>query len=77
MYDVPPPHSMVEKDSRYLKNGLGTRTTTYWLPNTWEYLIVLLNTLAPEDAHYILTVCRTYRGGYDAPRAKSYMLAYH
>ena len=47
---------MLEEDSRYSRNALGTQTATYWLPNTWEYLIALLNTLAPEDAHYVLTV---------------------
>jgi hypothetical protein len=53
---------MHEEDSRYPRNALGTRTATYWLPNTWEYLIPLLNTSAPEDAHYVLTVRRTYGG---------------
>jgi len=62
MYGVPPPHSMLEEDSRYLRNALGTLMATYWLPNTCEYLIALLNTSAPEDAHYVLTVRRTYRG---------------
>jgi hypothetical protein len=61
--------AMLEEDSRYLRNALGTQTATYWLPNTWEYLIALLNTSAPEDAHYVLTVHRTYRGYYDVPRA--------
>jgi hypothetical protein len=69
MYGVPPPHSILEEDSHYLRNALGTRTVTYWLPNTWEYLIVLLNTSAPEDAHYVLTVRRTYRGDCNVPRA--------
>jgi hypothetical protein len=77
MYDVPSPHLMLEENSHYPRNALGTRTATYWLPNTWEYLIALLNTLASEDAHYVLTVRRTYRGDCDVPRAWSYMLAYH
>ena len=68
---------MLEEDSRYLRNALGTLMATYWLPNTCEYLIALLNTSAPEDAHYVLTVRRTYRGDCDIPRALSYMLAYH
>jgi hypothetical protein len=42
MYSVPMPHSMLEEDSRYPKNALGTRTATYWLPKTWEYLLALL-----------------------------------
>ena len=54
MYGVPPPHSMLEEDSRYPRNALGTGTATYWLPNTREYLITLLNTSAPEDAHWYL-----------------------
>jgi hypothetical protein len=53
MYGVTPPHSILE-DSRYLRNALGTRTTTYWIPNTWEYLSALLRTSAPEDAHRYL-----------------------
>jgi len=53
---------MLEEDSRYPRNALGTRTATYWLSNTWKYLAVLLNTPAPEDAHYVLTVRKTYRG---------------
>jgi hypothetical protein len=69
MYDEPLLHSMLEEDSRYLRNALGTRTTTYWLPNAWEYLVALLETLAPEDAHYVLTVRKTYRGDCDVPRA--------
>ena len=69
MYGVPPPHSMLEEDSCNLRNTLGTRTTTYWLPNTWEYLLALLETSAPEDAHYVLAVRKTYRGDYDVPRA--------
>jgi hypothetical protein len=60
---------MLEEDSRYLRNALGTRTTTYWLPNIWEYLAALLNTLAPEDAHYVLTIRRTYREDCDVLRA--------
>jgi hypothetical protein len=61
MYGVPPPHSMLEEDSRYPRNALGTQTATYWLPNTWEYLIALLKASAPEYAHCVLIVCRTYR----------------
>ena len=34
MYSIPPPHSMLEEDSRYPRNALGTRTVTYWLLNT-------------------------------------------
>jgi hypothetical protein len=60
---------MLEEDSRYPRNALGTRTATYWLPYAWKYLAALLETLAPEDAHYVLTVCRTYRGDCDVPRA--------
>ena len=60
---------MLEEDSRYPKNALGTRMATYWLPNTWEYHATLLNTWAPEDAHYVLTVRRTYRGDRDIPSA--------
>jgi hypothetical protein len=62
MYGVPPLHSMLEEDSCYSRNALGTRTVTYWLSNTWEHLIALLNTSAPEDAHYVLTIRRTCRG---------------
>ena len=62
MYSVPPPHSMLEEDSRYPRNAFGTRTAIYWFPNTWEYLVALLKTLALEDAHYVLIVRRTYRG---------------
>ena len=69
MYGIPPPHSMLEEDSRYPRNALGTRVATYWLPNTWEYPSALLETSAPEDAHCVLTVRRTYRGDYDVPRA--------
>ena len=69
MYGVPPPHLMLEEDSPYPRNALGTRTATYWLPNTWEYLVALLRTLAPEDAHYVLIVRRIYRGDYDVLRA--------
>jgi hypothetical protein len=69
MYGVPPPHSIFEEDSRYPRNALDTRTTTYWLPNTWEYLIALLNISAPKDAHYVLIVRRTYRGDCDVLRA--------
>ena len=54
MYGVPPLLSTLEEDSRYMRNALGSRTATYWLPNTWEYLIALLNTSAPEDAHWYL-----------------------
>jgi hypothetical protein len=60
---------MLEEDSRYPRNALGTRTATYCLSNTWDYLIALLNTSAPEDAHYVLIVRRTYRGDYDVLRA--------
>ena len=69
MYGVPQLYSMLEEDCCYPRNALGTRTATYWLPNTWEYLVALLNTLAPKDAHYVLTVRRTYRGDCDASRA--------
>ena len=62
---------MLEEDSRYLRNAFGTQTATYWLPNTWEYLIALLEASAPEDAHCVLTVCITYRGDCDVPRALS------
>ena len=68
---------MIEEDSRYPRNALGTRAAIYQLPNTWDYLSTLLRASAPEDAHYVLTVRRTYRGDYDVPRALSYMLAYH
>ena len=68
---------MLEEDSRYPRNALGTRTTTYWLSNTWEYLSALLRASALDDAHYVLIVHRTYRGDYDVPRAWSYMIAYH
>ena len=55
MYGVPPPHSILEEDSRYLRNDLGTRTTTYWLPNTWESQAALLESLVPdENAHWYL-----------------------
>jgi hypothetical protein len=77
MYGVPPPHSMLEEDSQYLRNDLDTRTTTNWLHNTWEYLSALLRASASKDAHYVLTIRRTYKGDIDAPRALSYMLAYH
>jgi hypothetical protein len=77
MYGVPPPHLMLEEDSCYPRNVLGTRMATYWLPNTWEYLSILLRASAPEDAHCVLIVRRTYRGDCDVPRALSYMLAYH
>ena len=77
MYGVPPPHSMLEGNSRYPRNALGTRTATYWLPNTWEYLSALLRASALKDAHYVLTVHRTYRGDYDVLRALSYKLTYH
>jgi hypothetical protein len=62
---------MLEEDSRYPRNALGTRIATYLLPNTWEYLLALLETSALEDAHYVLTVQvhRTYMGDYDIPRA--------
>jgi hypothetical protein len=60
---------MLEEDSRYPRNALGTRTATYWLPNTWEYLLALLKTSAPEDAHYVLIVRRTYSGDYNVLRA--------
>jgi hypothetical protein len=60
---------MLEEDSHNLRNALGTRTTTYWLPNTWEYPRALLRASAPEDAHYVLIVRRTYSGDYDVPRA--------
>jgi len=33
---------MIEEDSRYMRNALGTRMTTYWLPDTREYLAALL-----------------------------------
>jgi hypothetical protein len=56
MYGVPPPHSLLVEDSRNLRNALGTRTTTYWLPNTWEYPRALLRASTPEDANYVLTV---------------------
>jgi len=69
MYGVPPPHSMLEEDSRYPRNALGTQTATYWLLNTWEYLAALLKTSAPEDANYVFTVRRAYRGDCDVPRA--------
>jgi hypothetical protein len=69
MYGVPPPHSMLEEDSRYPRIALGIRMATYWIPNIWEYLVALLETSAPEDAHYVLIVRRTYRGDYDVPRA--------
>jgi hypothetical protein len=69
IYGVPPPHLMLEEDSRYPRNALGTQTVTDWLPNTWEYLLALLNISAPEDAHYVLIVCRTYKGDCDVPRA--------
>ena len=68
---------MLEEDSRYLRNALGTRMATYWLPNSWEYLSALLRASAPEDAHHVLIVRRTYMGDHDVPRALSYMLAYH
>jgi hypothetical protein len=32
MYGILLPHSMLEEDSRYPRNALGTRTATYWLP---------------------------------------------
>jgi hypothetical protein len=60
---------MLEEDSSYPRNALGTRTAIYWLPDPWEYLIALLEALAPEDAHYVLTVHRTYRGDCDVLRA--------
>jgi hypothetical protein len=60
---------MLEEDSRYLRNALGTQTTTYWLSNTWEYPSTLLRVLAPEYAHYVLIVRRTYRGDYNVSRA--------
>ena len=69
MYGIPPPHSMLEEDSCYPRNAFGTRTITNWLPNTWEYLLALLETSAPEDAHYVFTVRRTYRGDCDIPKA--------
>ena len=65
---VPPPHLMLEEDSRYLRNALGTSTTTYWL-HTWKYPSALLRASAPEDAHYVLTVHRTYRGDCNVSRA--------
>ena len=46
MYGVPPLHLMLEEDSRYSRNALGTRTTTYWLPDTREYLIALFKCLS-------------------------------
>jgi hypothetical protein len=46
-------------------------------PNTWEYVIALLETSTPKDAHCVLTVRRTYRGDCDVPRGWSYVLAYH
>ena len=55
MYGVPPPHSILEEDSRYPRNALGIRMATYWLLNTWEYLNALLKTSAPEDAGEIAT----------------------
>jgi len=55
MYSVPPPHSILEEDSCYPRNALGTRTTTYWLPNTWESQAALLESLVPdENAHWYL-----------------------
>jgi hypothetical protein len=53
--------SMLEEDSRYPRNALGTQTATYWLPHTWEHPSALLRASAPEDAHYVLTVHRSYR----------------
>jgi hypothetical protein len=67
---------MLEEDFCYSRNALGTRTTTYYLRNAWEYLDALLETSAPEDAHYVLTVHRTYRGDCDIPK-DCYVLAYH
>jgi hypothetical protein len=52
---------MLEEDSQYLRNDLDTRTATYWLHNTWEYLSALLRALASKDAHYVLIVRRTYK----------------
>ena len=69
MYGVPPPHSMLEEDSRYPRNALGTRTATYWLLNTCEYPSALLRASAPKDAHYVLTVRITNRGDCDVLRA--------
>ena len=69
MSGEPLPHSMLEEDSCYPRNALGTRMATYWLPNAWEYLAALLETSAPEDAQCVLIVHRTYRGEYDVPRA--------
>jgi hypothetical protein len=44
-----------EEDSRYPRNAIGTRTTTYRLPNTWEYQAVLLKSSVPdENAHWYL-----------------------
>jgi hypothetical protein len=68
IYGVPPPYSILEEDSCYSRNALGTRTTTYFLHNAWEYLDALLETLAPEDAHYVLTVHIIYRGDCDVPK---------
>ena len=68
---------MLEEDCCYPRNALGTRTATYWLPNTWEYPSALLGALAPEDAHCVFTVRKTYKGDYDVPRACGYVLAYH
>jgi hypothetical protein len=69
MYGVPSPYSMLEEDSHYSRNALGTQTATYWLPNTWKYLLALLETSTPEDAHCVLIVRRTYKGDCDVPRA--------
>jgi hypothetical protein len=56
MYGAPQPHSTIlEEDSRYPRNALGTRTTIYRLPNTWEYQAALLkSSVLDENAHWYL-----------------------
>jgi hypothetical protein len=59
MYSVPPPHLILEEDSRYLRNVLGTLMVTYWLlilgniklhySNLWYPMRMLIGTYSTQN----------------------------